>query len=50
MKVGLTLRQQPGGSYRISVRTTKGVDACALARRLAAAATPVRRAVSCWQP
>ena len=33
-KVGLTLRQQPGGSYRISVRTAKGVDACAIARRL----------------
>ena len=34
VKVGLTLRQQPGGSYRISVRTSKGVDACAIARRL----------------
>ena len=32
--MGLTLRQQPGGSYRISVRTAKGVDACAIARRL----------------
>ena len=30
----LLLRQQPGGSYRISVRTAKGVDACAIARRL----------------
>ena len=36
VKVGLTLRQQPGGSYRISVRTAKGVDACAIARRLGA--------------
>lgn len=34
VKVGLTLRQQPGGSYRISIRTVKGVDACAIARRL----------------
>ncbi len=34
VKVGLTLRQQPGGSYRISVRTAKGVDACAIAWRL----------------
>ena len=34
VKVGLTLRQQPGGSYRISVRTAKGIDACAIARRL----------------
>ena len=34
VRVGLTLRQQPGGSYRISVRTAKGVDACAIARRL----------------
>lgn len=32
--VGVTIRQQPGGSYKISVRTTKGVDACAIARRL----------------
>lgn len=34
VQVGLTLRQQPSGSYRISVRTAKGVDACAIARRL----------------
>ena len=34
VRVGITLRQQPGGSYRISVRTAKGVDACAIARRL----------------
>ena len=34
VQVGLTLRQQPGGSYRISVRTAKDVDACAIARRL----------------
>ena len=32
--MGLTLRQQPGGSYRISVRTAKGVDACEIAKRL----------------
>ena len=29
VKVGLLLRQQPGGSYRISVRAAKGVDAWA---------------------
>jgi len=34
VQVGLTLRQQPGGSYRISVRTVAGMDACAIARRL----------------
>jgi phosphoesterase RecJ-like protein len=34
VKVGLTLRQQPSGSYRISIRTVQGVDACAIARRL----------------
>ena len=39
VKVGLLLRQQPGGSYRISVRLP-GV--------WAAAATPAQRAVSCW--
>ena len=32
--VGLTLRQTPGGSYRISIRTLGDVDACAIARRL----------------
>ena len=32
--VGLTLRQQPGGSYKISVRTTKHLDASAIAKRL----------------
>lgn len=34
VRVGVTLRQQPEGSYRISIRTVKGVDACAIARRL----------------
>ena len=34
VEVGITIRQQPGGSYKISVRTTRGVDACAIARRL----------------
>ena len=34
VQVGLTFRQQPGGSWRVSIRTTKGVDACAIARRL----------------
>ena len=34
VKVGLTLRQQPGGSVRISVRTVKGMDAYAIAKRL----------------
>ena len=34
VQVGLTLRQQPGGSYRVSIRTLRGVDACAIARRL----------------
>ncbi len=34
VEVGITIRQQPSGSYKISVRTTRGVDACAIARRL----------------
>ncbi len=34
VQVGLTLRQQPHGSYRISIRTIKGIDACAIAKRL----------------
>ena len=34
VQVGVTLRQQPSGSFKISVRTVKGVDACAIARRL----------------
>lgn len=32
--VGLTLRQQKDGSYKISVRTGGEIDACAIARRL----------------
>ena len=34
VQVGVTMRQQPAGSYKVSVRTVKGVDACAIARRL----------------
>ncbi len=34
VQAGITLRQLPGASYKISVRTVKGVDACAIARRL----------------
>ena len=34
VKIGLTFRQQPGGSWRVSIRTAKGVDAVAVARRL----------------
>ena len=34
VEVGLTLRQQPDGSFKISVRTSRDVDACAIARRL----------------
>lgn len=34
VKVGLTFRQQPGGSWRVSIRTANGVDAVAVARRL----------------
>ncbi len=34
VQVGITLRQQPLGSYRISIRTAEGVDACAIARCL----------------
>ncbi len=34
VQVGITLRQLPGASYKISVRTTEGVDACAIAKRL----------------
>lgn len=34
VQVGITLRQLPGASYKISVRTLKGVNACAIAQRL----------------
>ena len=34
VRVGVTLRQNPSGSYKVSIRTVKGVDACAIARRL----------------
>ena len=50
VRVGLTFRQQPSGSWRISIRTTRDVNAVAIARRLAAAAICGRPAVSCWAP
>ena len=34
VEVGLTLRQQKDGSYRISIRTAGAVEACAIARHL----------------
>lgn len=34
VEVGITLRQLPSGSYKISVRTMPGVDACAICTRL----------------
>ena len=34
VRVGLTFRQQPSGSWRISIRTTRDVNAVAIARRL----------------
>ena len=34
VEVGLTLRQQKDGSFKISVRTGGEIDACAIARRL----------------
>ena len=34
VEVGLTLRQQKDGSYKISIRTSGTVDACAIARHL----------------
>lgn len=34
VEVGLTLRQQKDGSFKISVRTSGQIDACAIARRL----------------
>lgn len=34
VKVGVTMRQQPSGSYKVSVRTIVGVDASAICARL----------------
>ncbi|MDD3429729.1 MAG: bifunctional oligoribonuclease/PAP phosphatase NrnA [Oscillospiraceae bacterium] len=34
VKVGITMRQQPTGSYKVSVRTSTGVNACAICARL----------------
>ena len=34
VQAGITLRQLPGASYKISIRTVEGVDACAIAKRL----------------
>ncbi len=32
--VGVTMRQQPGGSYKVSIRTKTGIDATIVAKRL----------------
>ncbi len=45
VRVGLTLRQQPDGSYRISVRTDRTINASAIARRLGGGGHP--RAAGC---
>lgn len=34
VQVGVTIRQLPGASYKISIRTVKGVNACAIAQHL----------------
>ncbi|MDD4850166.1 MAG: bifunctional oligoribonuclease/PAP phosphatase NrnA [Gemmiger sp.] len=45
VQVGLTLRQQPDGSFKISVRTDRTINACAIARRLGGGGHP--RAAGC---
>ena len=45
VQVGLTLRQQPDGSFKISVRTDRTLDACSIARRLGGGGHP--RAAGC---
>ena len=45
VKVGLTLRQQLDGSWRVSIRTDGSADACAIARHLGGGGHP--RAAGC---
>ncbi len=45
VKVGLTLRQQKDGSFKVSVRTDEDIDACAIAQRLGGGGHP--RAAGC---
>ena len=45
VEVGLTLRQQKDGSYKISVRTGNQTNACSIARRLGGGGQP--RAAGC---
>ncbi len=45
VRVGVTLRQNPSGSWRVSIRTAGGVDACEIARRLGGGGHP--RAAGC---
>ena len=45
VEVGLTLRQQKDGSYKISVRTGHDTNACNIARRLGGGGHP--RAAGC---
>ena len=45
VEVGLTLRQQKDGSYKISVRTGHNTNACSIARRLGGGGHP--RAAGC---
>ena len=45
VEVGLTLRQQKDGSYKISVRTGHNTNACNIARRLGGGGHP--RAAGC---
>ena len=45
VEVGLTLRQQKDGSYKISVRTGHSTNACSIARRLGGGGHP--RAAGC---
>ena len=45
VEVGLTLRQQKDGSYKISVRTGHDTNACSIARRLGGGGHP--RAAGC---
>ncbi len=44
VQIGITLTEKPDGTVRVSVRTTKEMDAAAICKRSAAAAMSVRQA------
>ena len=48
VEVGITIRQQPTGSYKVSVRTVTGVDASAICAHLGGGGQSRPPDANCW--